>query len=231
MLQRLEKFMKIQLIHNVGIFIIFAYAMHFAQTPGPASNTVSENASMQTHETTLSISSSPANAEIYINKNPGKRTRPDAFTPAVLANLKPEQIRLSFFKKGYADTTLLLNLASSVKNLNILMYPIHVDSLKSQNRFLQQRYNAQLGRLCFVSSPLLAAAGAGLMYYSKKNKDKADKAKSFLENTIITSGSEYDAMQHQYTDEMKKRNLKFYSGIALLGLAAIDAGVGFVLYF
>lgn len=180
----------------------------------------------------LSISSSPSRAEIYIDKKPGKRISPDAYTPAILKNFKTNPLQLTLFKKGYSDTTFVLNAASdATKSIEIFMSPLHVDSLRSQNLFFQERYHAQLGRLCFISSPLFAAAGAGLLYYSEKNRKKADEAKSFIDRTIIPSGPEFNDMEKQYTNETKKRNTRFIAGLVMFGLAAIDIGAGFVLYF
>jgi hypothetical protein len=181
---------------------------------------------------TLSISSSPTRAEIYINKKPGKKTSPDAYTPATLKSLKKTQMSLTLFKKGYLDTTLLLDLGpTATKNFNIFMVPLYVEALKGQEKFLQDRFYVQLGKYCFISVPVFLAAGAGFLYYAGLNKTKADEARSFIDKSIVQSGPAFDAMQKQYTNETRKRNIKFITGAVMFGVAAVDLGAGIVLYF
>jgi hypothetical protein len=218
-------------IHDIGMFIIATSAMLFGRTSFPNDTTMDGIEPPKNQQVTLSISSSPSSAEIYIDKKPGKRISPDAYTPATLKNIKSAQISLTLFKKGYLDTTLLLDLTSTnTKNINILMVPPHVKDLEAQDQFLRDRFHAQLGKYCFISCPVFIAAGAGLIYYSGKNKKKADEARSYLDKTILRD-AKFDAMQQQYTDETSKRNSRLVTGIVLSGLAAIDLGVGIVLYF
>jgi len=180
----------------------------------------------------LAVTSFPAAAEIYIDKKPGKRTSPDAKTPATIKDLKYFQVKLTLFKKGYADTMLHVNiLPDKVNHIDISLNTIKPQSIKAQNRLLSDRFHARIGRYCFITSPVFIIGGAGALYYAEKNKKKADVAQAYLEQTIIQSGPTYDVMQRQYTDETRKRNLRFASGIALFGLSAIDLGAGILLYF
>lgn len=219
-----------------GVFVMTAITMLIAQSSVPDDSAMIDVTPSNKQHAALSISSSPSEAEIYINKKPGKRTSPDASTPATLKNIKIAPISLTLFKKGYSDTTIRLNLApGTTKYLDIYMFPLHVDSIKSQNRFLRTRFHAKLGRFCFMLSPFLIAGGAGVLYYSKRCGEKADEAKSFLEicNIIIKpcDKDSIDAMQRQYSNETRKRNLTFIPGIVLSGLAAVDLGAGIILYF
>jgi hypothetical protein len=224
--------MIIQKIHSMGMFIIIASTMLIGQASVPADARMVDIKTPKNQQITLSISSSPSKAEIYINKEPGKKTSPDAYTPIMLKNIKETTISLTLFKKGYSDTTLLLDFApATTQNINIFMVPLPVTALEAQNQFLRDRFHVKLGRYCFISFPMFMAAGAGFLYYSENNKEKADKARSYLDKTIIQSGPEFEAMQRQYTNETRKRNLKLITGIALFGVAAVDLGAGLVLYF
>jgi hypothetical protein len=212
-------------IRSIGTFIIFASTI-------PIGPTLAIAADVQTPQCALSISSSPFKAEIYLNKLPGKRTRPDAWTPTLFKNLKSAQISLTLFKKGYSDTTLLVDLIpAATKTIDISMVPLHVQALPAQERFLRQRFCAQIGKYCLISTPAFIAAGAGLLYYAEKSKKKADDARSYLDKTIKLSGPVFDAMQRQYTNETQKRKTRFGAGIAAFGLAAVDLGAGIFLYF
>jgi hypothetical protein len=219
-------------IHAVAMVVIATITMLIGQTPIPNDTTIEAIIANKNLPSTLSVSSLPTSAEIYIDKKPGKRTSPDGYTPETFTNLKNKEIILTLFKKGYSDTTLYLDLTpATTNNINITMVPPHVKALEAQDRFLRDRFLAKIGKYCLISSPVFLAAGAGFLYYSEKNRKKAEEARSYLDRTIIHYGAEFDAMQQQYTYEKQKRNSRFVSGIVLSGLAAIDLGLGIVLYF
>jgi hypothetical protein len=212
-------------IRAAGTFIVFAGTALTCATLAIAGEA-------QTPQGALSISSSPFKAEIYLNKSPGKKTNPDARTPALFKNLKGSQVSLTLFKKGYSDTTLLVDLTpAATKTIDISMVPLHVLALPAQEKFLRERLYVQVGKYCLISTPAFIAAGTGLLYYADKSKKRVDDARSYLDKTILLSGPEFDAMQRQYTNETRKRNTRFISGIVMFGLAAVDLGAGIILYF
>jgi hypothetical protein len=222
---RQAKQMITQNIRAIVLFVIFASAILISRTDATA-------ADAQTPPCALSISSSPFRAEIYLNRQPGKRTSPDAHTPALFKNIKDKQVSLTLFKKGYLDTTLFLDLTpAATATIDISMVPLHVQALPAQERFLRERFCVQLGKYCLISTPVFAAAGAGLLYYAGKNQKKADEARSYLDKTIRQQGPDYDAMQLQYKNETRKQQTKFITGIVMFGLAAVDLGAGIILFF
>lgn len=183
-------------------------------------------------KTSLYITSSPSIAEVYLNKKPSKRTSPDTRTPAIIKNLKNTSVNLTLFKKNYTDTTLSFEVfPGKVNRIDISLEKIKPELVNVQNKFLSDRAHVRAGKILVFSSPLFIAGGAGLMYLSEKNRRKADEARSYLEKTILQTGSKYEAMQRQYDEESYERSTKFYPGIALLSLAVIDLGIGLVLYF
>lgn len=180
----------------------------------------------------LRIESYPAAAEVYVNKKPGKRISPNAKTPATIKRLDDLSVSVTLFKKNYADTTFIFELKEkSVNKLNITLSKIRPEAVNAQNRLLHERSQVSIGKVCIISSPLFLLGGAGLVYLSEKNRQKADDARIYLERTIIQHGSKYETMQKQYKDESNKGNAKLFSGIALLGVAAVDLGIGFIMYF
>jgi hypothetical protein len=212
-------------IRAMGTFIVFASTI-------PVGPTLAVAADAQNPQCALSVSSSPFKAEIYLNKLPGKRTTPDAYTPTLFKNFKSTKVSLTLFKKGYSDTTLLVALAPAATTaIDISMIPLHVQALPAQDKFLRQRFYTHIGKYCLISTPAFIAAGAGLLYYAGKSKKRADDARSYLDKTIVLSGSDFDAMQQQYTNETRKRKTRFGAGIAALGAAAVDLGAGIFLYF
>ncbi len=189
--------------HKLRMITMFVGVAAMQLIGQPAVPGDSSLAGAHASQATLSIRSSPSAAECYIDKKPGTRTRPDGFTPTTLEIPQKPNISLTLFKKGYSDTTILLQRApAAAGTISVSMIPLHVDSLVAQNRFLRDRFLIRVGRCCLGTSPLFLAAGAGSMYYGKKNKKKADKARLYRA-----------------------------AGLVSLGVGAVDLGAGIILYF
>jgi hypothetical protein len=199
----------------------------------PDDSTMVDLGPQKSYKTTLSISSFPAEAEIYLNTKPGKRIRPDAHTPAIIKNIEGSAIQMTLFKKGYSDTTILLNLGSNVpKNVDISLAPIRAAGIDDQNQLLHDRFNARLGKCFFITTPLLIGAGAGFLYYAEKAYDKAKKTRTFLENTLLPSTDpKVVETQQQYNDEVKKADMKRNFSIASFGVGVMTLSIGLLLYF
>jgi hypothetical protein len=182
--------------------------------------------------TTLSISSFPCSAEVYINKKPNKRIKPDGVTPATFKNPEHASISLTLFKKGFQDTTQLLDIKpNAVNNYEFSLGPLRQESVSAQNKLLRDRLHVQIGRYCFIASPVFIAIGAGLLYFANKNQDKADEAKSYLARSMEQSDQQYTEMQQQYTDEKSKAKVKRGLAVGSFVMAAAALGFGIYLYF
>lgn len=198
----------------------------------PATNEVSEIKNSKDDQTSLYITTNPAGAEVYLDKKPGKRISPDFKTPGTIDHFKNPNVNVTLFKKGYADTTISFNiLPGKSKNIDISLKKISPETAGAQKRLLKDRTHVKIGRVCIYTSPIFIAGGAGLIYLSEKNRQKAEDARDYLDKTIVRSGQTYDDMVQQFDDESNSRDLKFFSGIALFGLAAIDLGGGLILFF
>jgi hypothetical protein len=187
----------------------------------------------QSFKTTLSISSSPSKAEIYINTKPGKRISPDARTPAVIKNVKGPVIQMTLFKKGYSDSTVFLNLApNKTKNIDISLNPLRPEAIDIQNRILRDRFHARVGRFCFITSPLFILAGAGCLYYAEKNYKNAEEANSNYNRSMRPENSpEKIALKKQFDDETTNGNVKRNIAIGSFGIGAIALVAGLCFYF
>jgi len=182
--------------------------------------------------TTLSINSFPSSAEVYLNKRPGKKVKPDGITPATFKNPENASISLALFKKGYQDTFQLLAIKpNAVNNYEFSLSTLRSESIGAQNKLLNDRFRVQMGRYCFYTSPVLVVVGAGLLYYAGKNQDRSDEAESYLARSMLPNDPNYDKMQQQYTGEKSKANTKRGIAISSFVLAAAALGVGIYLYF
>jgi hypothetical protein len=186
-----------------------------------------------TGRTYLSITSIPSRAEVYINKKPGKKISPDARTPATIKNIENSRLSLTLFKKGYADTTLALNIISGkVNDIEVTLGAIMKESIDNQNRLLRQRFHAQIGRCCFIASPVFLIIGAGFLYYAEQNYKTAKDAKIFLDNSLRPATDPQQMItQKRYNDETKKGDSKRNTAVAFFGIGALALGAGIIFYF
>lgn len=181
--------------------------------------------------TSLRISSDPTAAEVYIDKKPGKKVSPNAMTPATISHLKNPSISVTLFKKNFADTTISLNLISGkVNQIDISLSTIGPESVSAQNNLLRERAQVKLGKACFITTPFFLIGGAGLLYLSEEHRKKANEAGEYVNNSF-SSSPEYGTRQIQHKNETTNWKKKFYPGIALLGVGAIDCVIGCILYF
>jgi hypothetical protein len=179
----------------------------------------------------LSISSTPKNAEVYINKKPGSRIEPDAHTPASLKSGTNAQINLTLFKKGYADTTFVIDIVPCQTTMaSVTLRGLDQKALAEQNDMLWKRCKVRIGRFSLISSPVFLIGAVGLFYLAQHDYKDAKDAKDFLDNAI-TRTDQYTAMEKKYSDSNRRGNTKTSFGFVLLGIGCIAAGTGLVLYF
>jgi hypothetical protein len=182
-------------------------------------------------QTSLRIGSDPPAAEIYIDKKPGKKVSPYAITPATISHIKNPSISVTLFKKNFTDTTISLNLISGkVNQIDITLSNIKPESVSAQNNLLHERARVKLGKVCLITTPFFLIGGAGLLYLSEKHLKKANEAGEYVNNSFSSSPN-YETMIIQHKNETDNWKKKFYPGIALLGVGAIDCAIGCILYF
>jgi hypothetical protein len=217
-----------QKIHVGVIFLIFTRSLLIGQP----SSVIDGINTVPLPRCTLSITSSPLRAEIYLDKRPEKKISPDGYSPKIFKNINKPKMSVTLFKKGYSDTTLLLDLSSATfTNIDISMVPLHVQALQNQERFIKARLRTRLGKSFFISSPAFIVGGAVLLYFADQNSKSVEEARSDLNNSIIQTGPKFKAMQQHYLDETKQKNIKFIAGVTLLSMAAVSLGAGIILYF
>jgi hypothetical protein len=181
---------------------------------------------------TLCVSTTPPNAEVYVNKTPSKKVEPDAVTPATLKNLAYAQPRITVFKKGYIDTSFSVDLRPwNITHVNVGLRSADSKTAASQQTLINDRWKVRVGRCALVASPILLAGAGVLLYLAQKDYKVANNADYFLSNTIVDSGERYNAMRKQYDDATRKGDLKSGGGFSLLGLGVLAGGVGITLFF
>lgn len=179
----------------------------------------------------LSISSTPQNAEVYINKKPGPRIEPDARTPAKIKTGANAQINLTLFKKGYADTSLSVYIVPCQTTTAAVSLRIpDQKTLTDQNYFLRKRWKIRIGRFGLFSSPVFLLGAGSLLYIAQGDYKSAQDAKDFLDNAI-TRTDQYTVKEKQYSDFNRRGNTETSIGFALLGIACVAVGTGIALYF
>jgi PEGA domain len=181
---------------------------------------------------TLCVSTTPPNAEVYVNKTPGRKTEPEATTPATLKNLEYVQPRITVFKKGFADTCFSVDLRPwNITHVNVGLRSADSKTATAQQSLVNDRWKVRVGRCALLASPILLAGGGVLLYLAQKDYKVANNADYFLSNTIVDSGDRYTAARKQYDDATRNGNTKTGGGFSLLGLGVLAGGVGIVLFF
>lgn len=179
------------------------------------------------------ISTSPSKAEIYLDKKPGKRVRRNSLTPALIPSEgTDERVKVTLFKKGFIDTTFIVDFARTRKNIDVALSAISPDRVAGQNRFLRDRLHAHLGISCFIATPILLGAGAGFTSYARSQRDVADEKKGFLDNTFLSPDDAYYRKQERAYDKADRlSNLGTGGAIGTFILGAVAAGAGVVLFW
>jgi hypothetical protein len=197
----------------------------------PLSANVTQVETNKDGQTSLQIGTDPTAVEVYIDKKPGKRVSPNARTPITISHLTNPSISVTLFKKGYADTTISLNLISGKGNqIDIALSKIQPDAVTAQNRLLSERSHFKMGKVCLITSPFFIAGGAALVYLSERDRKQANKTSAYVNNSF-TSTTEYEELIQQHKKEVQNWKMKSYPGFALLGLGIIECTLGFILYF
>lgn len=183
-------------------------------------------------KTALKITTTPFDAEVYLDNKRSLSRYPSRITPAIFYDISPGVHKVSLFKVGYADTAfpvMVKEYESSEFSLNLL--PITDEKqILSQKKFVKHRSFRKIGRFMIGGSLLLAAGGGVLMWLAQRDYDDALTAKNTLEQSSI-SGPDYDKWKKENEDKSNAGNTKTWISIGLFGTMAALGGVGIVLYF
>lgn len=207
---------------------------------GPFLNTVAIDAKpneisnvdiiLQEQKTVLKIISNPADAEIFVNSTPGKKIKPDFYSPAIIKDVTFDTVSLFLFKKGYNDTCLRVPILPKVTNtVSVPLIPSTEEVIKNQIRFISNRKKRKIGFIVSLSSLAVAVGGGILTYYADKENDEAIKIKETLEMAMI-SGEEYEKLKKLNKEKSESAEKKIIAGMGFLGLGGTGLGAGLIFY-
>jgi len=182
--------------------------------------------------TILKVMSNPTEAEVYINKAPGVKTRPDQITPAIFRNITGDSIRLALFKIGYFDTLLVLPIQrNEVNDVSVTMTEADVDVALEQKQMVKKRKQRRMGTWLSIASLACMAGGGAFYILAQKDYDEARKAKEYLNSSVFTNDPKYQENLRINREKSDSGDLKSGVAFTLLGLGAAGLGVGLYFYF
>ncbi len=120
---------------------------------------------LEKQETMLKITSIPSEAEVYLNRKPGKSVWPDQITPAIFRNPLFDTVSVTLFKIGYRDTTFRAPIvANEINEYSIQMNEAADEVIKMQKKLVNGRKKRRIGVRLSLSSLVCAAAEGGVYY-------------------------------------------------------------------
>jgi hypothetical protein len=190
------------------------------------------NLKLKKQKTMLKVMSNPSEAEVFINKKPSRKVRPDQITPGIFEDIRPGPLELNLFKIGYLDTSLKLEIEKNeINSISVELREAGIEIIKKQKKMCCQRKRRTLGRYVSLSS-LAFLAGGGVFYYlAQKDYDEALEAKQLLKRSDINNGPDYDKELQRNQDKTDSGNLKSLFSAIGLGLGGAGLAVGLVFYF
>jgi hypothetical protein len=183
----------------------------------------------------LHVSTNPSGADLYVGDvHPNFSKNPDYRIPAfVPVPLDKDQVLITLFRPDFRDTS--INVTLSQKDTSFLIVglaPAFDETfLQEQQADLNHRSRRNLGHRLMIASivPLAASAiAAGVTAYEI---NKANDCKRNIENTVITSGDNYQQDKKDFKEY--RDNAKAAKKTALVSLVAggVILSVGLFLSF
>jgi hypothetical protein len=182
--------------------------------------------------TELKVISSPLDAEIYLNRNPGRHSFANGQTPAVFKKVSSGKTQVTLFMPGYRDTTTTIDIIPYQSN-NCFIEMAKADARETmyQNQMLVERKKAQFSYY-IGGSALLCGAGASILsWLAHSDYAKSNEAKDFLESTVAISGPAYQEKINENRDFARSGDAKRNYSYVLWSLTGLALGVSAVLYF
>lgn len=184
---------------------------------------------------TLRISSWPGGAELYIGERPHSFVQKSNFkSPYEIPVEKSDTaVRVTFFKAGYADTTLDIRIPNPGKNFVWISLREETDilNLEFQDAIFERRKDRTVGKVLFASSLVpfaLAGTFAGL---SVSKFHDADDAKEKIEKSIIREGEKYRSFERDFSDSKKSGKHYRTASAVSLGIGALLLATSVIFYF
>lgn len=183
----------------------------------------------------LHVSTNPSGADLYVgDAHPNFSKNPDYRIPAfVPVPLDKDQILITLFRPDFRDTS--INVTLSQKDTSFLIVglaPAFDETfLQEQQADLNHRSRRNLGHRLMIASIVPLAASAIAAGVSAYEINKANDCKRNIENTVITSGDNYQQDKKDFKEY--RDNAKAAKKAALVSLVAggVILSVGLFLSF
>ncbi|MDR2580408.1 MAG: hypothetical protein LBC85_05385 [Fibromonadaceae bacterium] len=177
------------------------------------------------------IRTNPEKAQVFSSEILNLKNRPLGKTPYVLRGL-PGETQVRIFSKGYNDTLVSVNIDAVEKQiLFVQLSPVtNPEKILEQNLFAksQVKRNAGLGLLWGSLGPL--ATGIMICSFAQDDYQKARNLKEELK-TPSFGGPNFNAKVQENRKAVKDGDAKMATGVGLIGLSVLLAGVGISLAF
>lgn len=183
----------------------------------------------------LHISTNPSGADLYVgNAHPNFSKNPDYRIPAfVPVPLDKDQILITLFRPDFRDTSINVTLSQKDTSFLIVALAPAFDEtfLQEQQADLNHRSRRNLGHRLMIASIVPLAASAIAAGGTAYEINKANDCKRNIENTVITSGDNYQQDKKDFKEY--RDNAKAAKKTALVSLVAggVILSVGLFLSF
>lgn len=183
----------------------------------------------------LRISTWPAGAEVYTGKRPDSFvSKAKAVTPDSL-NLSAEDsiVQVTFFKPGYADTTIDIHLRYPGKNFVWieLQEESDLDKLEWQNAIIAKRENRRIGKVLFYSGFVPLALSGAFAGIAEMKFREAEDARDKMEKSIIHESENFKNFQRDFHNEKQSGKHFRTASFVSLGISAVLFAAAAVFYF
>ncbi|NLB64644.1 MAG: PEGA domain-containing protein [Fibrobacter sp.] len=184
--------------------------------------------------TQFSVQTVPTDVEVYIDNRPSLNTMPKYISDTVITNIRPGPHRhITFFKEGYYDTTVVVDIEAFMPNLiGVDLRIIKEDLIKldEQLNFAKSRKKRWVGRGMWYSA-IIPVLSSGVLYYlANSDWAKAADYKYMYEDAAFHS-TETDRFikENSNLNDSGDLKAKIAAGIGTVGLALVLTGI--VLHF
>ena len=184
---------------------------------------------------TLTVSTWPSHADLYLGGRPSSFTEGADFeTPArIEVPADSSTLRITLFKPDYTDTTLDIHLKNQGDNYITLMLQPETDlmELDKQQSILNKREKFSAGKKFLIASAVPFMVSGILAFFADREFNEAENYGDRIQNSAIRSGDNFDKLVDREASHRKSgKDLRKYAAVSL-GAGALLLVTGVVLSF
>jgi hypothetical protein len=183
----------------------------------------------------LHVSTNPSGADLYTGTaHPDFSKNPDYRIPAVIPiPLDKDQVLITLFRPDFKDTSINVTLSPKDTSFLIVALTPAFDEtfLEEQQADLRHRSRRQLGHRLMITSILPLAASAIAAGVAAYEINKANDCKKDIENTIITSGDNYQRDKKDFKEYRENAKTAKKTALVSLVTGGVILSIGLLLSF